>query len=91
MSQYEAVVYFSSPRTQWAQKVQDEDVIFRRAYPWRWLARVTARSTHRNLDATRCGYAVLNNGRPLEHIEALPIAASDPDGLPRDQINPPLR
>lgn len=67
---YEAVVYFASPRTVWAGKVHDEDVIARRQHRWRWLARLDARSTWARLDAERCGYALLKNGDILIHEPA---------------------
>jgi hypothetical protein len=67
---YEAVVYFASPRTQWSGKVHTDDVIVRRPHRWAWLARMDARSTHARLDPQRCGYAVIRDGKELEHVGA---------------------
>ena len=72
---YEAIVYFASPRTRWSMKVQEDDVIMRRPYLWRWLARFEARSLHAQLDPEKCGYVVLRDGEELEHVEPTTLEA----------------
>jgi len=66
---YEAVVYFAGPATVWAGKVAEEEIIARQVSPYRFLARAFARSTHASLDPSRCGYAVLQDGLTVEHVE----------------------
>jgi hypothetical protein len=74
----EALVYFASPRTVWQSKVAEEDIIFRRAVPWLWMARWLARSTHAPLDPHRCGWLVMRDGEVIEHVEPDLIASSGP-------------
>lgn len=66
---YEAVLYFAGPKTLWSQKVDASEVIMRWASRSRWLATRVARSTHRQLDPSRCGYVVLKDGDVIEHVK----------------------
>ncbi len=69
---YDAVIYFAGPKTVWSGKVAEEEIIARQQSPYRFLARSFARSTHANLDPTKCGYVVLQDGNVLEHVEPAP-------------------
>jgi hypothetical protein len=69
--QYESIVYFHGPETNWAAKVSEREIIARKSFPFRWAARAWARNTYRNLDHSKCGWAVLVEGDPIEHVEAL--------------------
>lgn len=73
---YEAIVYFASPRTRWARKIQEEDVIMRRSCRWLWHARSLARDLHAFLDPAKCGWVVVKDGQEVEHVEA---TESEPD------------
>ncbi len=68
---YEAVVYFAGPKTLWSGKVDDSEVILRKPSVWRWGALRLAKSTHAQLDATRCGWVLLDKGAVVEHVEPL--------------------
>lgn len=66
---YKVVVYFASPRTKWAGKIHDEDVIAGYRYRRLWLARWIARSVINNLNAKRCGYAIFRGTELVESVE----------------------
>jgi len=72
MSDYDAVVYFCGPLTKWHGKVCEEEIIARQQSRYRFLARTFALSTYRNLDPTKCGYVLLQDGNILEHVEPVP-------------------
>lgn len=67
---YESVIYFRGPKTMWAGKVSEDEVIARRESKYLWFARSYARELHGSLDPTRCGYIVLKDSEVLEHVEA---------------------
>ena len=71
---YVGIIYFASPRTLFAGKVQEEDIIARHESPYRFIARSLTRSTYKSLDPAKCGYAVLKDGKTVEHVEAEPVA-----------------
>ena len=70
MTDFESVVYVAGPKTLWQKKIAEEDVIARKVnVPFQCLARWFARRVHGHLDPKKCGYAVLQDGEVLEHVE----------------------
>lgn len=63
---FKVAIYFAGPMTKWSGKLQDEEVIARHRYPWLWLARWVGRSTMKNLNANRCGYAIFRGSELIE-------------------------
>lgn len=68
---FRSVVYFHGPKSAWNKQMHEDEVIASYQSPLRWLVRWQARNTHKGLDPTRCGYAVMNETEVLEHVEAL--------------------
>jgi len=59
---YEVIVYYLGPRTSWIGRVDESEVIARRAISWRWLAERWGKSLLAQLDPTKCGIAIRANG-----------------------------
>lgn len=66
---YKVLIYFASPRTKWAGKIHDDDVISGYRYRWLFVARWVARSVMSNLNAQRCGYAIFRGSELIESVE----------------------
>lgn len=66
----EAVVYFAGPRSVWADKPDETEVIARFPSRWVWLAHSRALSLHRQLNSGRCGYFVARDGEMIVHVQA---------------------
>jgi hypothetical protein len=66
---YEGVIYFAGPRSRWSGRIDDGEIVARFAARWRWLARAQMLSAFSALDQTRCGYALLKNGVPVEQYD----------------------
>jgi len=62
---YRGVVYFNGPQTRWSHKIDPAEVIFDFSHPWRWLVESRTRQVWRQLDPSRCGYAVLREDSVL--------------------------
>lgn len=65
---FEAIVYFAGPKTIWAEKIDETEIIARFHAPWLWLARLQARGALGNTG--RCGYAILRDGTVAEEVAA---------------------
>jgi hypothetical protein len=64
------IVYFAGPKTRWAGKVDECEIIARTPdVRWRWLARAQLLNIHRQLDPSRCGYVLLDGDRAVEHYD----------------------
>jgi len=68
---FEAVIYYAGPKTRWSKKIDSDEILARWHGSWRWALRYRVKSAHALLDADRCGYAVLEDGEVIEHVEAL--------------------
>lgn len=66
---FEGVLYFAGPRSRWAGKVDEDEVIARFQTRWRWLARYLTVSLFMRLDERRCGYAILADGVTVEQYD----------------------
>lgn len=65
---YSGVVYFAGPRSRWSGRMDDSEVIARVSAPWRWLASLLTLSLFRQLDDSKCGYALMDGGTCLEQF-----------------------
>lgn len=64
------VLYFAGPRSRWAERVDESEIIARTAeVPWRWLARRALLSLFRQMDSTRVGFALMHGDRCVEQYD----------------------
>ncbi len=68
---YRALVYFNGPMTKWSKKVDESEVIASFDCPWLWMARLLARSCHKRLDGSRCGYAITSADDVVEQVDPI--------------------
>ena len=66
---YSGVIYVAGPKSRWAGRIDEDDIIAHVGGPWRWLARLYLLNIHGSLDASRCGYALLRDGECVEQYD----------------------
>jgi len=67
---YRVTVYFHGPQTNWGRKIAEAEIVAKDHAPFLWLARLRARSLLSDLNRGRCGYAISQGERLIEHREA---------------------
>lgn len=65
---YRVTVFFDGPRSVWADRLDDCEIIFTTRAPWLWLARALARGNAGNTG--RCAYAIDVDGVVVEEVRA---------------------
>lgn len=64
---YQVTVFFDGPRSSWAKKLDDNEIIFHeRDVRWLWLARRLARQNIGNRGV--CSYVIKSEGKLVEQV-----------------------
>lgn len=66
---YVGVVYFAGPKSRWAERIDESETIATFDSMWQWHVRFLTRGLHAQLDATRCGYAILKDQVCIEQYD----------------------
>lgn len=68
-ARYIGVIYFHGPATQWANQIDEREIIARYVARALWVVRFVVRSAHARLDPSRCGYVIsTDDGQTIEHV-----------------------